>query len=140
MKSKFMLLLLPLFFFTSCASNKLNQTVWHNLTMMRENGVTGNVGTSLVFDTDSTFFVYKGISIDTSIVVPPYVFAYGKYEYKKIDGKNMKISLSAIKKDGSPYIYTGEYNKKKELMILNVPGSKMKETYIWNPEAKVNIK
>lgn len=123
-----------------CASNKLNRTVWYNITMMQENGVMGNVGTSLVFNTDSTVVVYKGVSIDTTVVISPYIYAYGKYIYSKIDRKNSQVSLSATTKDGSPYVYTGEYNKKDGLMILNKPDSKLKETYFWNPEAKIYVK
>lgn len=123
-----------------CASNKLNRTVWYNITMMQENGVMGNVGTSLVFNTDSTVVVYKGVSIDTTVVISPYIYAYGKYIYSKIDRKNSQVSLSATTKDGSPYVYTGEYNKKEGLMILNKPDSKLKETYFWNPEAKIYVK
>ena len=137
---KIILLFLPLLFLTSCASNKLNRTVWYNVTMMQDNGVMGNVGTSLVFNTDSTVVVYKGVSIDTTVVIAPYIYAYGKYQYNKIDKRNMQVSLSATTRDGSSYVYSGEYNKKNGLMILNVPNSKMKETYIWNPEAKIYIK
>ncbi len=126
--------------FAGCASNKLNRTVWYNITMMQENGVIGNVGTSLVFNTDSTVVVYKGVSIDTTVVISPYIYAYGKYIYSKIDRKNSQVSLSATTKDGSPYVYTGEYNKKDGLMILNKPDSKLKETYFWNPEAKIYVK
>ena len=100
----------------------------------------GNVGTSLVFNTDSTVVVYKGVSIDTTVVISPYIYAYGKYIYSQIDRKNSQVSLSATTKDGSPYVYTGEYNKKDGLMILNKPDSKLKETYFWNPEAKIYVK
>ena len=99
----------------------------------------GNVGTSLVFNTDSTVVVYKGVSIDTTVVVSPYIFAYGKYQYKKEKGDKIKVSLSATKRDGSPYIYSGEYDKKKGWMILNKPDSRLKETYTYNPDAKVDF-
>lgn len=140
MKKKIILLLLPILLFVGCASNKLNRTVWYNVTMMQGNGVMGNVGTSLVFNTDSTVVVYKGVSVDTNVVVSPYIYAYGKYQYNKIDKRNTHISLSATTRDGSPYKYTGEYNKKNGLMILNVPNSKMKVTFIWNPDAKLYVK
>ena len=135
-----MLLLVPLVLLTGCASNKLNKTVWYNLTMMQENGVMGNVGTSLVFNTDNTVVVYKGVSIDTNVIVSPFIFAYGTYHYEKLNGRNMKISVSATKGDGSPYVYTGQYNKKEGLMRLNLPNSELKETYIWDPKAKINYK
>lgn len=137
---KVLILTLPLLFLTSCVSHELNKTVWYNLTMMQENGVMGNVGTSLVFNTDSTVVVYKGVSIDTNVVVTPFIFAYGKYQHEKLNGRNMKISISATKGDGTPYIYTGQYNKKKGLMRLNLPNSELKETYIWNPKAIINFK
>ena len=54
--------------------------------------------------------------------------------------KSSRISLYATKRDGSPYTYVGQYNKKEGLMILNEPDSKLKETFIMNPDAKVNIK
>ena len=136
MKRKNILFFVPLLFLMGCASNKLKQTVWYNLTMMQENGVMGNVGTSLIFNTDSTVVVYKGVSIDTNVIVAPFIFAYGTYQYEKIDGHDMKISVSAITKDGNPYVYTGQYNKKEGLMRLNKPNSELKETYIWNPDAK----
>ena len=140
MKRKTMLLLVPLLLLTGCVSNKLNKTVWYNLTMMQEDGIMGNVGTSLVFNTDSTVVVYKGVSIDTNVIVAPFIFAYGTYQYEKINGRDMKISVSAIKKDGSPYVYSGQYNKKEGLMRLNTPNSELKETYIWNPNVKPNLK
>lgn len=141
-KYKFLLFTLSIssLLLAGCASNKLSRTVWYNVTVMQENGVMGNVGTSLVFNTDSTVVVYKGVSIDTTIVISPYIYAYGKYIYNKIDRKNSQVSLSATTKDGSPYVYTGEYNKKEGLMILNKPDSKLKETYFWNPEAKIYVK
>lgn len=139
MKRKIILLLVPLVFLTSCASNKLKRTVWYNVTMMQENGVMGNVGTSLVFNTDSTVVVYKGVSIDTTIVLSPYVFAYGTYQYTKGNENNMNVSVSVTKSDGTPYVYTGEYNKKSGVMILRTPNSQLKETFIWNPKAKVHI-
>ena len=105
--------------------------------MMQENSVMGNVGTSFVFDTDSTIIVYKGVSIDTTVIVPPYIFAYGKYQCEKTSGKNMRISVSATKRDGSPYIYTGEYNKKDGMIVLNTLNSELKETFVRNPDARV---
>ncbi len=140
MKKIILLLLFPLFLLTSCASNKLNKTVWYNLTMMQENGVMGNVGTSLVFNTDSTVVVYKGVSIDTTVIVPPYIFAYGQYQYKKSNNGQMQITVTATKRDGSPYVYNGEYNKKKGIMMLRTPNSKLQETYILNPDAKFKVK
>ena len=137
---KSMLLLLPLLFLTSCASNKLNKTVWYNLTIMQENGVMGNVGTSLVFNTDSTVVVYKGVSIDTTVIVSPYIFAYGQYQYKKLNGGKMQITVTATKRDGSPYVYNGEYNRKKGIMMLCTPNSRLQETYILNPDVKFNVK
>lgn len=107
---------------------------------MQENGVMGNVGTSLVFNTDSTVIVYKGVAIDTTVIINPYIFAYGNYEYKEINKMSSTISLNATKEDGSSYTYVGQYNKKKGLMILNIPDSKLKETFILNPDAKINIK
>lgn len=100
----------------------------------------GNVGTSLVFNTDNTVVVYKGVSIDTTVVVSPYIFAYGQYQYKKLNDGNNRITVTATKRDGSPYVYSGEYNKKKGIMMLCTPNSKLKETYILNPEAKNKVK
>ena len=137
MKIGYIIALLPLLVLTGCASNKLNKTVWYNVTLMQENGVMGNVGTSLIFENDSIVSVYKGVSIDTTVILKPTLFAYGKYKYEKVNGRNMNISLNATTRDGSPYTYIGTYNKKSGLMLLNVPDSKMKETYIWNPKAKV---
>jgi uncharacterized lipoprotein YajG len=137
---KELLLFLSLLFLTGCASSKLSRTVWHNVTMMQGNGVIGDVGTSLVFINDSTIAVYKGVSIDTTVVISPYIFAVGKYQCE--DGTNSKIqvSVSATKRDGNPYTYTGEYNKKNGVMLLNIPNSKMKETYIWDSKAKISLK
>ena len=64
MKIGYIIALLPLLVLTGCASNKLNKTVWYNVTLMQENGVMGNVGTSLIFENDSIVSVYKGVSID----------------------------------------------------------------------------
>ena len=132
--------MVPLLLLTGCASNKLKKTVWYNVTTMQENGVMGNVGTSLVFNTDSTIVVYKGVSIDTTVIVSPYIFAYGKYHNKKLDDGKRQITITATKRDGSPYVYNGEYNKKKGLMMLCAPNSKLQETYILNSEAKFNVK
>lgn len=136
MKIVYVMALLPLFVFAGCASNKLNKTVWYNLTLMQENGVMGNVGTSLIFENDSTVSVYKGVSIDTTVIVKPYLFAYGQYKCEKVDKHNMSISLVATKRDGSPFSYVGSYNKKNGIMMLNIPESKLKVTYIWNPNVK----
>ena len=132
------LLLLPLSaaLFLGCASNKLNNTVWYNITMMEENGVVCNVGTSLFFDTDSTVAVYKGVAIDTTTVIPPFVFAHGKYWVGKKAGRDMNVTLTATKRDGMPLTYHGVYNKKNKMMLMSVPDSRLKETYFWNPKAK----
>lgn len=137
MKKEF-LLFLSLLFLTGCASSKLSRTVWHNVTMTQEKGVMSNVGTSLVFTTDSTVVVYKGVSIDSTVVISPYIFACGGYQCQKKDGREIGVEISATKIDKTPLLYSGKYNKKKGVMILNTPDSQLKETYIWNPDAKLD--
>lgn len=137
---KELLLFLSLLFLTGCASSKLSRTVWHNVTMMQENGVMCNVGTSLVFNTDTTVVVYKGVSIDTTVVISPYIFAYGGYLCQKKEDHEIEVKISATKSDKSPLLYSGKYNKKKGIMFLNIPDSELKETYIWNPDAKLDVK
>ena len=129
-----------MFFMTSCASHKLKNTVWYNVTMMGENGVTGNVGTSLVFETDSTLVAYKGVQLDTTVVLKPFVYAYGNYQCKKMKGRKTQVSIAATTKDGTPFEYSGTFNKKKGMMILDIPKSTMKETYLRNPKAKLEKK
>lgn len=122
-----------------CSSNKLNKTVWYNVTMMQDKGIMGNVGTTLYFNTDSTFVAYKGVSIDTTVVLPPFVYVCGKYKCEKNGGRNMRVFIKGTTREGAIYQYDGTYNKKTGVMVFDIPKSNMKETYLWNPKAKIII-
>lgn len=99
-------------------------------------GVIGIVGTTLVFNTDSTIIVYKGVSEDTIVYAEPFVYALGTYQIQKEKDTN-RVTLNATKRGGEPYVYTGTYDKKIGVMIFDVPNSTTKETYVRNPKVKV---
>ncbi len=120
----------------SCSSNKLANTMWYNVTIVNNDGTWGQVVTSMGFTVDSVYF-FNGVVVDTTVAVPPYLHAKGKYSFAKNKGGKNEVAIDCIVFDGSKLTYRGTYSKKEKLMRLSQPNQKTNETYIWEPKAKM---
>ena len=83
------------FIISSCATYKLDKTVWYNLSPAEKDGVKGNVVTSLYFLSDKTVDIYNSVIVDTNVVVTPYKVAAGSYNVSGNPKKEAQISITA---------------------------------------------
>ena len=118
-----------------CAGNKMNNSIWHNMTLVNNDGTWGTVVTSIAFYQDSVY-AYNGVVVDDSIVIPPYLYAKGVYQCKKTGKNSYDVSVRASTRDSQPYIYSGIMNYGEKTMRLSVPGQKTNETYFLDEDSK----
>lgn len=133
---RYLLLLLLLFCLMGCSSNKLADSMWYNATVVNNEGTWGTVVTSLYFFQDSVY-AFNGVSVDDSVVIPPYLYAVGKYTYSKMSKNTYHVELEGKTNLGEPYKYSGLLNKKDLVMHLSVPGQSTNETYVCDPNVKL---
>ena len=138
MKKMFFFLLPLLCCLMGCSSNKLANSMWYNATIVNNEGTWGTVVTSMYFFKDSVY-VYNGVFVDDSVVIPPYLYAVGKYTYSKMSKYTFHVELEGKTNIGEPYMYCGLLNKKDLVMHLSVPGQSTNETYICDPKVKLQI-
>lgn len=130
------LLLSSVLLLCSCASNKLSNTMWYNSTLVNNNGVWGNVVSSMWFEKDS-FYVFNGVAVNDTVAIQPYMYAIGRYAYKKTQKNNYQIELEGKTVDGSIYKLNGHIKKKELVMRLSAPNQTTNETYICDPSIKL---
>ena len=118
---KFIVFGLVVLLICNCASYKLNNTVWVNVTSVEEDGVKGNVVTSLYFMTDSTVNIYKSVIVDTNIVVDPFFFANGFYKTSGNPKKEANIEINAKTTEGqsTDLKFKGFFRKDKAIVIVS---------------------
>ena len=136
MKRRLLLLLFPLLCIIGCTSNKLANSMWYNATLVNNNGTWGTVVTSMYFFSDSVY-TFNGVAVNDSVVVPPYLYAIGTYSCSKVEKDIYHIEVNGKTKTGEPYKYSGDLNKKDQVMHLSVPGQRTNETYICDPNVKL---
>ena len=138
MKKKILLFGFPVLLLCSCAGNKLANSMWYNATMVNNEGTWGTVVTSMWFGSDSVY-TFNGVAVDDSVVVPPYLYAAGTYSCKKVAKNVYQIELNGRTNVGKTYQYSGLMNKKELVMRLSVPGQQTNETFICDPDVKLQI-
>ena len=110
--------------------------MWYNATLVNNEGTWGTVVTSIYFFQDSVY-AFNGVVVDDSIVIPTYLYAVGKYTYKKKTKDTYLIMLDGKTNIGEPYQYSGFWDKKDLVMHLAVPGQSTNETYVCDPNVKL---
>ena len=135
MKNKKILLVPLVFALLSCGGNKLNNTMWYNATMVNNDGTWGTVVTSLAFYKDSVY-VFNGVAVDDSIIIPPYLYAKGVYQCKKSEKNMSEVNIQGITGNSQIYSYSGNLNHRNGIMRLSVPGQKTNETYFMDEDSK----
>lgn len=98
---------LCLVLFSSCASVKLEKTVWYNVSPAELNGEKGNVVTTLYFLDKNTVSFNTSVKQDTNLIVKPAFTAYGKYSVKGKVKKGAKITVNAVELTGDSVTYKG---------------------------------
>jgi hypothetical protein len=110
---------LVLFLLSSCASYKLDKTIWYNQSPAEKDGVRGTVVTSLYFISDSNVDVYSSVVVDTNIVVTPFKIAKGTYSISGNPTKEAKISITTENLDKETIKYNGEFHKDKAMILVS---------------------
>lgn len=103
----------------SCASYKLEKTVWSTVHGAENNGERGSVITSLYFLTDNKVDVYKSVVVDTSIVVSPFKYAECKYVVKGNPKKEAEIRIDGKSLDKEKFGYNGVYRKRDGMYLIS---------------------
>jgi hypothetical protein len=114
MKKHQILIVLGLILLCSCGSHNYNlsKTVWYTLSPAENNGVKGNMVTSLYFMSDSIVDIYSSVLVDTTLLVKPFKHATGTYS---IAGN--KISVTAVTLSKETVKYSGAYQKDALILV-----------------------
>lgn len=136
MKKTTVILLFPILCLIGCKSNNLSNSMWYNATIVNNDGTWGTVVTSMYFF-DDTVYTFNGVVVDDSVVISPYLYAVGKYTCKKTEKNIYNIQMDGKTNTGEPYQYSGQMNMKDLVMRLYFQGQKTNETYICDPNVKL---
>ncbi|GHT29019.1 hypothetical protein AGMMS49574_04600 [Bacteroidia bacterium] len=121
---------------SSCASYKLDKTIWYNLSPAEKDGEKGIVVTSLYFLSADAVDIYNSVLVDTVLVVQPYKYATGTYSTTGNPKKEVKISVSAATLQKENVNLKGIFYKKDDAMFL-VSQDSISKTYVKLPNTKL---
>ncbi len=109
-------------FMCSCATYKLDKTVWYTTSMVEKDGINAMITTSLYFMSSNTIDIYSSVMVDTNLVVKPFKIAEGTYTTSGNPRKEGKISITAQDLNAENLEYNGVFHK-DEAMVLITPDS-----------------
>lgn len=107
------------FLFSSCASYKLDKSVWYNLSLVEKDGVKGDMTTSLYFLSADTVDIYTSVMVDTTLVVKPFKYASGTYSVSGNPKKEAKINITAVTLDKKTVKYSGAFHKAEAMILVS---------------------
>lgn len=91
----------------SCATLKLENTIWYNVTPAEKDGIKANVYTALYFGEDGVVNFNTSVKQDTTMIVAPCFTEFCKYTYSGNLKKGIKVNIEGQSIDGYPTKYTG---------------------------------
>lgn len=104
------LLLLLLFFsilLSSCATYKLNKSVWYNLSFVENDGQKVDMTTSLHFISENQVDVFVSVVSDSIFIVKPFKYAEGTYQVNGNPKKQALINMDLKTIDNNKITWTG---------------------------------
>jgi hypothetical protein len=119
MKKAHIFIMLGIVLLNSCASYKLDKTVWYNLSPAEKDGVKGNVVTSLYFMSDSIVDIYSSVLVDTTLVVKPFKYATGTYSITGNPKKQAQIAIKAVTLQKETVKYNGAFHKAEAMVLVS---------------------
>lgn len=120
----------------SCASHKLENTVWSTVSAAEKDGERGTVITSLLFRSPEDVDIYNAVVVDKEVVVTPFKFAEGKYVTSGNPKKEATIEIIGNDIQKERIIYKGVYHKKDAMFLI----SQDSIPYIFGLQKNVEIK
>lgn len=92
---------------SSCATVKLENTIWYSETTSELNGEKAQVITSLYLYEDGLMCFNTSVKQDSTMIVAPCATEYGQYTYSGKLKKGMKIEINAETIDQQQTLYHG---------------------------------
>lgn len=114
------LLLLLLFFsilLSSCATYKLNKSVWYNLSFVENDGQKVDMTTSLHFISENQVDVFVSVVSDSIFIVKPFKYAEGTYQVNGNPKKQALINMDLKTIDNNKITWTGAYHKDEGMVL-----------------------
>ena len=103
----------------SCASYKLENTVWSTVTAAEKDGENGVVITSLLFRSPEDVDIYSAVVVDKDVVVTPFKYAEGKYVVSGNPKKEAELEISGINIRNQSINYRGAYHKADAMFLIS---------------------
>ena len=103
----------------SCASYKLEKTVWSSISGAEKDGKRGSVITNLVFKSSEDVDIFNAVVVDNSFVVTPFKYAEGKYIVSGNPKKEASIEINASNIQNEKINYKGVYHKKDAMILIS---------------------
>ncbi|MBR1512835.1 MAG: hypothetical protein IJ622_00925 [Bacteroidales bacterium] len=120
----------------SCASYKLEKTVWSTVSAAEKDGERGTVITSLLFRSPEDVDIYNAVVVDKEVVVSPFKFAEGKYVVSGNPRKEAKIEIKGSNIQSQSIYYRGAYHKSDAMFLI----SQDSIPYIFGIQKNIEIK
>ena len=127
MKKTFFLML-PLLFLCNCATYKLSESIWYNLSFVEKDEQKADLTTSLHFVSDNQVEIFSSVVSDTAMIVSPFKYAEGKYSVSGNPKKQAEIKINAKTINNKDLNLIGAY-RKNDAMILMTKDSVVKVYY-----------
>jgi protein-disulfide isomerase len=116
---KTLLLLSMALIMCSCASYKLEKTVWSTASAVEKDGEKGVVITSLLFRSPEDVDIYSAVVVDKDVVVTPFKFAEGKYVVSGNPKKEAEIKITGSNIQNQNINYKGVYRKADAMFLIS---------------------
>ena len=120
----------------SCASYKLEKTVWSSISGAEKDGKRGSVITNLVFKSSEDVDIFNAVVVDNSYVVTPFKYAEGKYIVSGNPKKEASIEINASNIQNEKINYKGVYHKKDAMILI----SQDSIPYLYGYQKNVTVK
>lgn len=133
---KVLISLLLAFIMCSCASYKLEKTVWSAASVTNDEGKKSTIITNLYFRSTEDVDIYSAVVVDTSIVVTPYKYAECKYRVSGNPRKEAKVDITGSDLQKQSVSYKGVYHKTDAMILI----SQDSIPYLFGIQNKVKIK
>lgn len=116
---KTLLLLSTALIMCSCASYKLENTVWSNVSAAEKDGEKGTVVTSLIFRSPDDVDIYSAVVVDKDVVVTPFKYAEDKYVVSGNPRKEAEVEITGSNIQNQRIYYKGAYRKTDAMFLIS---------------------
>jgi len=107
------------FILNSCASYKLDKTIWYSPSVVEKEKIKGVLTTSLYFLSGNTVDIYSSVMVDTTLIVKPFKYASGTYSVSGNPKKEAKISITAVTLEKNTIEYNGAFHKAEAMILVS---------------------